>query len=553
MLRHPDGTSEPLAIGVPGDREVDLKRLEAQVDAGRGGAVHRGATSPRTPRWSRATSAPACSAPSRPAGIRYLLDPRVVDGTGLGHRRRRAGPARHRPGRRPRLHRRRHHRGRRGPRRRPLPACAGTPLETARGIEMGHIFQLGRKYADALDLKVLDENGKLVTVTMGSYGVGVSRAVAAIAENTHDELGPDLAARGRARPTCTWSSPARTQDDLRRRPSELAAELDAAGRRACCSTTAARSRPGVKFTDAELIGVPTIVVVGRGAGRRRRRGPGPRHRRQARRRRRAGRRRDRGRGPRRQRVLMAGRGPEATRRDAAPGGHLRLGRHAHAVAHRRLRPSSGRSSPRPCTRTRSGRPSWPPGSSPARTTRWHRARDRTRAAPTSTTCCGGRARPGDARTRRRSRRTGVLGAAHLHRRAGAAAVGGAARARAARRRAVQHDLAGGLPPRRLRARRGARPDRRRRLLQRDRLDQAARRGVPRRPPTRSASSPARRLRRRPAVRGRARQPGGRACAPSGCRTRDIPAAQQVSVDVEPDAVAHDLLDVLAIVDGWRGR
>ena len=54
---------------------------------------------------------------------------------------------------------------------------------------MGHIFQLGRKYAEALDLKVLDENGKLVTVTMGSYGIGVSRAVAAIAEGNHDELG----------------------------------------------------------------------------------------------------------------------------------------------------------------------------------------------------------------------------------------------------------------------------------------------------------------------------------------------------------------------------
>ena len=62
-------------------------------------------------------------------------------------------------------------------------------LQTARGIEMGHIFQLGRKYADALDLKVLDKNGKLVTVTMGSYGIGVSRAVAAIAEGNHDDRG----------------------------------------------------------------------------------------------------------------------------------------------------------------------------------------------------------------------------------------------------------------------------------------------------------------------------------------------------------------------------
>ena len=73
------------------------------------------------------------------------------------------------------------------------PVC-GHALISARGIEMGHIFQLGRKYADALDLQVLDVNGKLVTVTMGSYGVGVSRAVAAVAENSHDDAGPDLAA-----------------------------------------------------------------------------------------------------------------------------------------------------------------------------------------------------------------------------------------------------------------------------------------------------------------------------------------------------------------------
>ena len=69
------------------------------------------------------------------------------------------------------------------------PNCTDGILESARGIEMGHIFQLGRKYADALDLQVLDENGKLVTVTMGSYGIGVSRAVAAIVEATHDGLG----------------------------------------------------------------------------------------------------------------------------------------------------------------------------------------------------------------------------------------------------------------------------------------------------------------------------------------------------------------------------
>ena len=99
----------------------------------------------------------------------------------------------------------------------PCPNCDEGTLETARGIEMGHIFQLGRKYAEALDLKVLDENGKLVTVTMGSYGIGVSRAVAAIAEDTHDELG--LSGRARSpRPTCTSSPTGKDDGGLRRRP-----------------------------------------------------------------------------------------------------------------------------------------------------------------------------------------------------------------------------------------------------------------------------------------------------------------------------------------------
>ena len=125
---------------------------------------------------------------------------------------------------------------------------------------MGHIFQLGRKYAEALGLKVLDENGKLVTVTMGSYGVGVTRAVAAVAEGCHDELGlvwpreiapadVHVVATGKdeevfARPP-SWPSPRRRGVAVHlRRPRKVS--------------------PGVKFNDAELIGVPTIVVVGRG-------------------------------------------------------------------------------------------------------------------------------------------------------------------------------------------------------------------------------------------------------------------------------------------------
>ena len=127
---------------------------------------------------------------------------------------------------------------------------------------MGHIFQLGRKYAEALDLKVLDENGKLVTVTMGSYGVGVSRAVAAIAESNHDELGlvwPREVAPADVHVVATGKDAGglRGRRGARRRAGRRRA--DRALRR-----PARRSRPGVKFKDAELLGMPTIVTVGRG-------------------------------------------------------------------------------------------------------------------------------------------------------------------------------------------------------------------------------------------------------------------------------------------------
>ena len=139
------------------------------------------------------------------------------------------------------------------------PVC-GNPLETARGIEMGHVFQLGRKYAEALGLKVLDENGKLVTVTMGSYGIGVSRAVAAIVENSHDELGivwpreiapADVHLVATGKDDAVWAA-----------ANQLAADLDAGGVRVLYDDRFKVS-PGVKFKDAELIGVPTIVTVGK--------------------------------------------------------------------------------------------------------------------------------------------------------------------------------------------------------------------------------------------------------------------------------------------------
>ena len=145
----------------------------------------------------------------------------------------------------------------------PAPDGSG-PIEAARGMEIGHVFQLGRKYAEALGLQVLDEHGKLVTVTMGSYGIGVTRIMAVIAESNHDEKGliwpknvapfdVHVVAAGR--------------DDAVFATAEVLVGL--ASRRAgstCSTTTARRSRPGVKFGDAELLGVPTVVVVGREAG-----------------------------------------------------------------------------------------------------------------------------------------------------------------------------------------------------------------------------------------------------------------------------------------------
>jgi prolyl-tRNA synthetase len=141
----------------------------------------------------------------------------------------------------------------------PCPNCGGT-LIAARGIEMGHIFQLGTKYADALGLKVLDENGRLVTVTMGSYGVGVSRAVAAIVENSHDEHGiiwPREVAPADVHIVATGKDQAAFAEADR-----IASELEGRGVTVLYDDRPKVS-PGVKFADAELIGVPTIVVVGK--------------------------------------------------------------------------------------------------------------------------------------------------------------------------------------------------------------------------------------------------------------------------------------------------
>jgi prolyl-tRNA synthetase len=135
-------------------------------------------------------------------------------------------------------------------------------LEAARGIEMGHIFQLGRKYADALGLQVLDEQGKLVTVTMGSYGIGPSRAVAAIAEGTLDDLG--LCWPRHVAPADVHLVAAGKDEAIVAAAERIAHELDRAGVEVIYDDRTGKVSPGVKFKDAELIGVPTIVVVGKG-------------------------------------------------------------------------------------------------------------------------------------------------------------------------------------------------------------------------------------------------------------------------------------------------
>ncbi len=259
VLRHPDGTREPLAIGVPGDREVDAKRLETQVAPAEvepfgddDFAAH--------PALVKGYIGPAVLGTEGPTGIRYLLDPRVVEGTrwvtGANERGSHvidlvAGrdfsadgtieAAQVLPGD-------------------PAPDGSG-PLELARGIEMGHVFQLGRKYAEALDLKVLDENGKLVTVTMGSYGVGVSRAVAAVVESSHDELG--IVWPRELAPFDVHLVVAGKDEQTRAAGDRLAADLEAAGL-AVLHDDRPKLSPGVKFKDAELLGMPTIVVVGKG-------------------------------------------------------------------------------------------------------------------------------------------------------------------------------------------------------------------------------------------------------------------------------------------------
>ncbi|MFD6191561.1 proline--tRNA ligase [Streptomyces sp. NPDC060275] len=140
----------------------------------------------------------------------------------------------------------------------PCPNC-GTGLRLDRAIEIGHIFQLGRKYADALKLDVLGQNGKPARVTMGSYGIGVSRAVAALAEQHADDKGLVWSKEVAPADVHVVAAGKALQTEL---ALEVSDKLAAAGVRVLVDDRAGVS-PGVKFTDAELIGVPQILVAGR--------------------------------------------------------------------------------------------------------------------------------------------------------------------------------------------------------------------------------------------------------------------------------------------------
>ena len=276
-LTRPGGSKELLIVGLPGDREIDMRRLEAAVaPAEVEMAVDEDFDG--HPELVRGYIGPTAIGPNSPdrrvetdqdgrerlaGSVRYLLDPRVVDGTswvtGANAMRKHVlhlvkgrdftadgtiEAAEIRLGD-------------------PAPDGSG-PLEPARGIEIGHIFALGRRYAEALGLSVLDENGRARVVTMGSYGIGISRVMAALAEANHDEHG--LAWPIGVAPYHVEILATGRDDAVFTAAASLGEALDAAGFEVLYDDRR-RVSAGVKFADAELLGMPYIVVVGRDLAR----------------------------------------------------------------------------------------------------------------------------------------------------------------------------------------------------------------------------------------------------------------------------------------------
>ena len=247
---------QAIAVLVPGDREVDLKRLQENLGGVHELRVFEEGDFAKHPQLVKGYIGPQ---DLKKTGIKMYADPRVAPGTswitGANKKNRharfvvngrdftpdayveaaevRAGDS--------------------------CPECS-TEIIIDRAIEIGHIFQLGRKYADALNLTVLDQNGKSQVVTMGSYGIGVSRAVAAIAEQTSDEIGlnwPAEIAPAKVHIVATGKEDLPFDTAL-----TLATELEAIGISVMLDDRRDASA-GVKFKDAELIGNPIIVVVGK--------------------------------------------------------------------------------------------------------------------------------------------------------------------------------------------------------------------------------------------------------------------------------------------------
>jgi prolyl-tRNA synthetase len=255
-VRNPGGEWELLAVGVPGDRDVDEKRLEASLEPAEFEMIGDSEFA-ANPFLVRGYIGPKAMQAN---GVRYLVDPRVVSGTawitGADEKGKHvvdlvAGrdftpdgtieAAEVRDG--------------------DMSPDGAGPLVAARGIEIGHIFQLGTKYTDAFTVDVLGENGKPVRLLQGSYGVGVSRMVAVIAEQMHDEKG--LRWPAAVAPFDVHIVIANKDAGAREGAESIAAELDSHAVEVVLDDRPKVS-PGVKFKDSELIGVPLIVVIGRG-------------------------------------------------------------------------------------------------------------------------------------------------------------------------------------------------------------------------------------------------------------------------------------------------
>jgi prolyl-tRNA synthetase len=247
---------KPISVLVPGDREVDLKRLEANLSGVQEIALFTDEDFAKHPDLVKGYVGPQ---DAKRLGVTLYADPRVAPGTswvtGANKKNRhmrnvvngrdfepvayieaaevKSGDA--------------------------CPECSG-PVIIDRAIEIGHIFQLGRKYAEALSLTVLDKDGKAQVVTMGSYGIGVSRAVAAIAEQTHDEIG--LSWPAEIAPAKVHIVATGREDEPFNVAEQIGGQLEALGLSVLLDDRR-DSSAGVKFKDAELIGIPVIVVVGK--------------------------------------------------------------------------------------------------------------------------------------------------------------------------------------------------------------------------------------------------------------------------------------------------